>query len=470
MVTQFGDMSSALEIHRAVRRGAVSVLEIVTALADRVAELNPALNAIVNFDSAAVFTEARRVDQSIAAGDIGALAGMPFTVKDCLWVKGRRATQGSLLFRDFVAPSDAIAVGRLRAAGAVFFGMTNCSEFACKGVTSNLVYGTTRNPWNLERTSGGSSGGAASAVAAGISPLAVCTDSGGSTRRPAAMTGVVGMKPSPGVIPHAAGFEEPTFGNGTIGAMARSVDEVKAMLEIMVGPDERDPSSMGLEGATTKLSSYLPESAARIAYSAQLGLDFAIASTVAATIETAVGKLRNAGLTVANANPKWPLGTNEAAFMPLQHAALAVLYGSRLSQESHLFDPDIALQIEAGLRLSGADVARALLMREKVTRSLAAFFEEVDILLCPTVPVTAWPIELLGPTHIEAQAVSSRAHAAFTPLFNHAGVPACSVPCGLAADGLPVGLQVVGPRMADALVLSVAKRIEEILGPMPVPF
>ena len=139
MATQLGDMGSALDIHRDVRRGAVSVLEVVTTLADRVAKFNPTLNALVDFDSAVAFAEARRVDQSIASGIVGPLAGVPFTVKDCLWVQGRRATQGSLLFRDFVAPCDAIAVERLRAAGAVFFGTTNCSEFACKGVTTPIV-------------------------------------------------------------------------------------------------------------------------------------------------------------------------------------------------------------------------------------------------------------------------------------------------------------------------------------------
>jgi len=469
MAIELDDGCSALDIHREVRCGAASALEIITKLADRVAELNPALNAIVGFDSAAAFEEARRVDRSIASGNVGPLAGVPFTVKDCLWVEGKRATQGSLLFRDLIAPRDAIAVERLRTAGAVFIGMTNCSEFACKGVTDDLMYGITRNPWNLERTSGGSSGGAASAVAAGLSPLAVCTDSGGSTRRPAAMTGVVGMKPSAGLVPHAAGFEEPAFGNGVIGPMARTVADVEAMLKVIAGADARDPSSSGMGEAAARLGSNSPAKAPRIACSERLGLERASDLAVAAAVGGAVEKLRKAGMTIGDADPKWPPGSNEAALMPLQQAGLAALYGSRFRQEPDLFAPDIAVQIEAGLRLSGADVARALLLREQVTRSLAAFFAEIDILLCPTVPVTAWPVAELGPAEIDGQTVSTRAHAAFTPLFNHAGVPACSIPCGTAADGLPVGLQIVGSRLADALVLSVGRRIEEILGRMPMP-
>jgi aspartyl-tRNA(Asn)/glutamyl-tRNA(Gln) amidotransferase subunit A len=195
MAIEPDDVCSALDTHREVRRGAASALEIIAKLADRVAKLNPALNAMVGFDSTAAFEEARRVDRSIASGNVGLLAGVPFIVKDCLWVEGKRATQGSLLFRDFIAPRDAIAVKRLRTAGTVFIGMTNCSEFGCKGVTDDLLYGITRNPWNIERTSG-SSGGASSAVAAGLSPLAVCTDSSGSTRRPAAMTGLSLMPPA----------------------------------------------------------------------------------------------------------------------------------------------------------------------------------------------------------------------------------------------------------------------------------
>jgi aspartyl-tRNA(Asn)/glutamyl-tRNA(Gln) amidotransferase subunit A len=450
--------ATAGELAQLVSGRRASAVEVLDAFVARTEALNPRLNAIVRFDPRAGRAEAEAVDRRIARGDTLALAGVPFTVKDNLWVKGRPASQGSKLFADFVAPEDAVAVARLRAAGAVFLGTTNCSEFACKGNTTNPLFGPTRNPWDLARTPGGSSGGAASAVAAGLGPIALCTDGGGSTRRPAAHVGVVGMKPSAGLVPHTSGFAEPVFGNSVIGQMARSVEDIRLILDCIAAPDPADPQSPPAQLWAHRAAGGVE--GLRVAFSPRLGLGFPVDTDVAASVRTAAERLAGAGVAVEETDPQWPEGASEQALMPLQLAGLASLYGERFKARAWDPDPDIGAQIEAGLRLSGVDVARALHAREALYRALSRFFERFDLLVTPTTPVAAWPIELPGPKEIEGKPVTPRGHAVFTPLFNHTYVPACSVPCGLDRQGLPIGVQIVGPRFSDARVLALAEIVE----------
>jgi aspartyl-tRNA(Asn)/glutamyl-tRNA(Gln) amidotransferase subunit A len=451
--------ATAAELARLVSRRQASAAEVMDAFVTRVEALNPLLNAIVRFDPAAARAESESVDRRIASGEALPLAGVPFTAKDTLWVEGRTVSQGSTLFADFVAPQDAPAVARLRAAGAVFLGTTNCSEFACKGNTTNRLFGPTRNPWDLARTPGGSSGGAASAVAAGLGPIALATDAGGSTRRPAAHAGVVGMKPSAGLVPHTGGFAEPAFGNAVIGPMARTVEDIRHVLDAIAVVDLSDPQSPPVPSWPGEGEQHVE--GLRVAFSPRLGLGFPVDSDVAASVAAAAARLASAGVAVDEADPQWPEGSAEEALMPLQLAGLASIYGERYKTGAWEVDPDIGAQIEAGLRLTGAEVANALRAREGMYRTLSRLFARFDLLLTPTTPVTAWPIELLGPPRIEGKAVTPRGHAVFTPLFNHTYVPACSVPCGFDRNGLPVGIQVVGPRFADARVLALAEIVEK---------
>lgn len=421
----------------------------------RIAQRNPALNAVIRHDADAVRAEAARLQREHATGRPMPLYGQSFTVKDNLWVAGEKISQGSLLFRDFTAAEDTWAVARLRQAGALYLGITNCSEFACKGVTVNLLHGLTRHPQDADLTPGGSSGGAAAVLAAGIGDLALATDAGGSARRPAAHCGLVGFKPSAGRIPLGPGFAEPVFGNGVIAPMARDVTTLRRAFAVLAAFDPRDPASCPPPPAFT--GGHM-----RIAFSPAFGLDAAMDGSVRDGIAAAVEALRAAGLSIAAATPAWPDGLGEAGFMPLQHAGLAALYGARHRSEPELFDPDIGRQIEAGLALQGPDVAAALLLREATAQALARFFGDFDLLLGPTVPCTAWPATQLGPAQIGGRRAAPRDHAIFTPMFNHAGVPAISVPCGRDAAGLPFGLQIVARRFADDLLLDFAARAETI--------
>jgi aspartyl-tRNA(Asn)/glutamyl-tRNA(Gln) amidotransferase subunit A len=455
------DLRTARECAARVNARELSAVEVARHFVTRVQQLNPSLNAIVQFDAEAVLAEAQQVEQRLAAGETLPMAGVPVTIKDNLWVAGRTVTQGSRLFADFTAPRDAWAVARLRHLGAVVLGITNCSEFACKGVTDNLVYGATRHPLDASLTPGGSSGGAVSALAAGLGLLALGTDAGGSVRRPAAHCGLVGHKPTQGVIAHPWGFAEPNYGVSVVGLLARNVGDCAWLLDHLSGFDASDASAPPLcvdwqAEATTHRE---PPRALRIAWSPQLGCDFAIDADVLAALEERVGALRAAGWAVTEADPAWGQAVREYPLNLLQHAGLHALHGEQLKSRRHDIDPNLAAQMDAGAVSTSAERAHALRLREPILASLSRFFDQHDVLVCPSAPVTAWPLGQLGPAVIGGRPAGPRGHAVFTPLFNLCGVPACSVPAGR-VRGLPVGLQVVAPRFEDARVLQVAALFE----------
>jgi aspartyl-tRNA(Asn)/glutamyl-tRNA(Gln) amidotransferase subunit A len=446
----------------------ISAREVASSSLQRLHAVNPALNAVITADDAWTLEQANAVDERLARGEVLPLAGVPVTVKDNLWVQGQRVTQGSKLYANFVAPADAWAVARLRALGAVIVGITNCSEFACKGVTQNLLHGTTRSPWNPALTPGGSSGGAVAALAAGIGALALATDAGGSTRRPAAHCGLVGMKPTFGLIPCGPGFDEPNFGLSVIGQLARDVSDATWMFELLQAFDGGDWGSQPVPPQAVPLAA--PPRSLRIAWSPDFGCGFAVDTPVLATLQNVIDGLRADGWSISNAAPTWPAGTREYPLIKLQHAGLAALHGAALDADSTQIDPDLAAQIRTGRSVGGVEIAEVLLLREKLHGAFASFFanDGFDLLLTPTTPVTSWPVGQLGPAVIGGQPAGPRGHAAFTPLVNYAQAPACSVPAGL-VEGLPVGLQVVGPRYADARVLQFAAVVERLAGPPPHP-
>lgn len=452
MTRSVPDALAVAEAVRAGRETAVSVAEAAIARIEAAADLI----AMVDFDPAPLRAEAAAVDARIAAGEDLPLAGVPVAIKDTIWVAGRRVTQGSRLFADFVAPADAIAVERLRRAGAVIAGLSNTSEFACKGLTTNRVYGTTQHPLDPRLTPGGSSGGPSTAVAADLVPLALGTDAGGSSRRPPAHVGAVGFKPSFGAIPHAPGFACPVPGIEVLAPITRTVGDAAAMFAVLRGPDPRDPDSL-LSPTTAEVSA-----SPRIAYTRRFGMDVPVEPAIEAGIERAIDVLRASGFEVVERDPPWPAGVDEATLMPLQHAGLAALHGDAFRRDPDLFDPDIAVQIERGLTLDAVTVTRARILAREVALALAGFFGEVDLIVGPTVPCLAWPADRLGPERIAGIAVPPRAHAAFTPLFNHAGVPALSLPVGRGEGGLPFGLQMVAARGADDFLLACAARAEAL--------
>jgi aspartyl-tRNA(Asn)/glutamyl-tRNA(Gln) amidotransferase subunit A len=449
------------DIAEAVMAGRSTATAEANKALNRITELDGAINAFVHVDAQDALRRAAQVDARIAAGEALPLAGVPMAIKDNIWVKDKPITQGSLLFKDFVAPASAIAIERLEAAGAVVVGIASTSEFACSGQTRTLLHGVTRNPLDLDRTPGGSSGGPVAAIAAGMVPLAIGTDAGGSSRRPPAHTGLVGFKPSFGVVPYGPGFEEPTFGVSCICPMARTVAETAAVFEIMAGRDGRDPFSVDVSGPAPKDFQSM-----RIAAMPRWGFDAPVDPDVREVTAQAFALLRRAGCTLVDKSFSWPRNAAETGLNPLQHAGLAHLHGDAWRRDPARIHPDLVPQIEAGLAFKGTDVAAALFLSEAIAHAAAAFFidEGIDLAIGPTTPCTAWPIDLLAPPAIDEIPVGPRGHAVFTPMFNHARQPAISIPMGKDRDGMPIGLQIVAPRYHDRMLLAAAIQIEAILG------
>lgn len=448
----------ATQIAAACVAGTLDPGEVVASCQRRIAARNPELNAVVGEAPAALAADIDALRRRLATGARPPLAGVPVVVKDVVWVRGRRVTQGSRQFADFVAPEDALAVARLRKAGALVIGMGNSSEFACKGLTTNPVYGLTRHPQDLALTPGGSSGGCAVAVAAGLAPLALGTDGGGSSRRPPAHVGVVGFKPSFGAVADPVGFPHAFIGLQTMAPIARDVADVRAMFEVIAGPDARDPQSIALADLPSR-----PGRTLRLAFSPRLGLDVPVDEDVRQCLAQGVEALRSVGWSIADADPAWPEGAGETALMPLQHVGLAGLFGEEWRRDPTRFDPDIARQIESGLQRSGTEVARAREAGLRIGMALGAFLADYDLLLCPTTPCVAWRHDRPGPATIGGQPVEPRAHAVFTPFVNHAQAAAISLPCGRGRDGLPVGLQLIAARGRDRQLLDAAAEIEVVL-------
>ncbi len=457
--------SDAATIASAVQSGRLDAIDVVEAFQAVISARNGELNALVRYSPQSARAQAHTVATRVRAGEQLPLAGVPLIVKDNVFVAGTAISQGSRLFANHVAPRDAIAVERARAAGAVIIGIGNCPEFACKGQTNSPLHGIARNPHDLLLTPGGSSGGNAAGIAANFAPIGLGTDGGGSGRRPPAHTGTVGFKPSFGAIPYGPGFPEPFWGIATIAPMGRTVADVMALFEAVAGIDPRDPDSIPIELRQTDADM----GKLRIAYSPRLGLDVPVDDDVATAIDTAVEHLRCAGWRISSAAPRWPTDLKEDTLMPLQAGGLAALYGNAFRTDASRFDPDIAAQIERGLGFSAADVGTALEGSATIKHAVGQFFCDYDLLLCPTAPCVAWSADRLGPTHIGGQAVGARGHAVFTPFFNHALTPAISIPGGTGRTGLPVGLQIIGRRGADWRVLLAAEAAESILASHSTP-
>lgn len=446
-----------------VNAGRISAAQVAAHMVARIERLNPQLNAFAFFDAAMALQSAARVDARLAAGESLPMAGVCFTVKDNLWLQGAPATFGSLLFEHFIAPQDSWCVARLRALGATPLGVTTCSEFACMGTTTTRLHGTTLNPWDGRLTPGGSSGGAAAALAAGLGHLALATDAGGSTRRPAAHTGLVGMKPTLGRVPNAQGFDDPNHLLSVIGQMGRNVGDTAWMLDCLTAWEPADPLSCPAFARPDVMAQLQQDvSGLRLAWSPQLGLELAIDADVLAAMEQAVDALRQAGWNIERADPVWPEGARDAPLIAIQQAGLAQRFGADWAAHPERIMPNLGEQIERGAAYSGMHIAGLLKLRERFHASFTSFHARYDALLCPTAPVEAWPHALPGPAAIGGQPAAQRDHARFTPLFNYGAVPAVSVPCGFGRNGLPLGLHISAARFQDARVLQLAAQAEQI--------
>ena len=449
--------SSAVALRQLIGTRGVSVTEVVQAALERVEKVNGTINAIVTLNPRAM-DDARELDQRIARGEEpGLLCGLTAGIKDVTPVAGLRTTFGSPIYADHVPDEDAIVVKRLRAAGAVILGKTNCPEFAAGGNTFNEVFGRTRNPWNTGRSAGGSTGGGAAALATGMIALAEGTDLGGSLRIPASFCGIVGLRPSAGLVPtYPTDWAWDTL--QVTGPMARTAEDVALMLQAIAGPSERSP--LGHAPARRDFVAAVragPRRGARVAYCAdpaRIGIDPGIERVCR---EAAFG-LTQAGATVEEID--LDLSAARQAFIALRGLWFVTHMAPRLDQ-AHRFGPNVANNVRAGLETSTRDLAAAEQERGRIWQTFRELFARFDYVVTPCMAVSPFPVEQNYPDAIAGKPMQTYVDwIAPTFVLSLTGLPVASVPCGIDEGGMPVGLQVAGRPAGEEAVLALAAEVQ----------
>lgn len=450
---------SAGELAGRIQTGRATATEAVDAALAVVEEQDGRLHAFVTVDAEGARREARRLDALAANGRfVGPLHGVPLAVKDLLPTAGLRTTRGSLLHRDDVPPEDDLVVSRLRAAGAVIVGKTNTPEFGFGALCSNEIAGSTANPYAPDRTSGGSSGGAAVAVATGMAALSLGTDFGGSARTPASFCNVVGFRPGAGVVPKvpkAALWET----MATYGTLTRTVGDARLMLSAMTGRDARDPASVEAPDLSADLSAV---EGLRLAASSDLGIA-TISSEVSAAFAGAVDRIRLAGLPVADDRPDFS-GAQDA-FETLRAAMLFHDFGHLLEKPGYVPSATLRWNVERGRDISAAAWLDAESVRARIYQHCVAFFERFDFLLLPAASVGPWPLTQAEVTEIDGRPLRHIIdYLTITYAISLVGLPAISIPGAWTSNGLPFGLQIVAGPRRDAGLLAFAEYLERELG------
>ncbi len=437
--------------------------DVVEAAIAAIRRADAACNVVVTplYDQA--LAEAERIGRDWRLGEpAGALAGLPVTVKDLVFVGGVPAKGGAPSLKDFVAPADAHVVARLRAAGAIVLAKTTTCESGYKLTADSPLTGVTRNPWALDRTSGGSSGGAAAAVAAGCGPLAIGTDGVGSIRVPSSFCGVFGLKPTFGLVSRAPGFSPPSWASlAHTGPITRSVADAALLLEVIAGYDARDAASLPLaprrfDAGRRSLSGL------QIGYSLDFG-HAAVDPAVRAAVLAAVDVVADLGATIVPIDPGIDPEALERILKPIAFAEQAGSVGSRSDADFAASDPDFVAVLQAGRRHQAVAYVEASHRRAALRARFHDMFKSVDALLTPTVAVTAFAAGTLGVDRIDGRAVDR--HLGWSPFtwpMNLAGLPAASIPCGTDAAGLPIGLQIVAPWLGEPLILRIAASFEAV--------
>jgi aspartyl-tRNA(Asn)/glutamyl-tRNA(Gln) amidotransferase subunit A len=434
-----------------LRKGELTAERLLDQCLARIRRIDPEINSFVWLDEAGARAAAKASDARLAAGaPRSLLEGVPLSIKDNILVAGMPATWGSRSLAGFTPKRDELPVARLRAAGAIIIGKTNVPELTLEGYTKNDLFGVTRNPWNIALTPGGSSGGAAAGVAAGLVPAAIGTDGGGSIRRPACHTGLVGWKPSAGHIPRIDGFPSILTDFETIGTLTHSVDDAVALDAILAGPDTRDRRSLYAAAAPW------PAVKARILYIEAFGSS-PIDPEVAAATEATARQLADGGHSVLRENVFFDPDDVAHIWRVISRAGVAWLVAREGGRIGELAGASVKAMAADGQTLTGADYIDALERVAALRRLCAEAFGRIDLVLTPTAAALPWPAETPYPDRIAGRPAGPRDHAAFTGWVNIAGLPAISLPVALSASGLPIGVQFTAGFGADAALLEFAR-------------
>jgi aspartyl-tRNA(Asn)/glutamyl-tRNA(Gln) amidotransferase subunit A len=458
---------TAAELARRVRSREVSAAEVVKEAHRVMDALEPRLHAFCTRADELALQAARRVDADLAAGkEVGPLAGVPVGIKDLVATKDIRTVAGSTAYEDWTPDEDDVVVERLSDAGAVILGKTNVPEFGYSGASHNPVFETTRNPWNTDMTSGGSSAGSGAAIATGMCPFAIGSDGGGSIRIPSSFCGLYGIKASMGRVPLYPGCRDERYPGVSsweylehIGPMARTVEDAALMLSVIAGPDDRDRHS--IPRADFDWVEVLRDhdlKGLKVAYSANFGY-VAVDPEVADIVKSAVGVFEELGCVVEEANPGWDFDPGGAFW------ALVVLdsdlEGMRemVAKHGHRMSPHLVDLMQKDWKAE--DFTEALKVRKLICNRMWRLMRTYDLLVTPTLTVPPFPVGMQGPERVGGRMVLSTAWLSFTYPFNLTGQPAATVPAGWTEKGLPVGMQIVGRHLDDPTVLRASAAYEE---------
>ena len=453
---------STVEMARLIRAKKLSAREALAAHLKQIERVNPRVNAIVTLVAEMAEKAAARADEVQARGaKLGPLHGLPAAHKDLRSTRGIRTTFGSPLYRDFVPTENDLVVDRLQAAGAITLGKTNTPEFGAGSQTFNTVFGATLNPWDLTKTCGGSSGGAAVSLACGLVPVADGTDTGGSLRNPAAFCNVVGFRPAVGRVPDPkAALAWSTL--NTAGCLGRSVADLAFVLSAIAGPDPRAPLSLPEPGSMFARPLARSFKGVRVAWFKDLG-GVPFDPRVRAVVDGHHATFERLGCVVEQAEPDF--GPAEISFRVLRAWSSANTYGERLREHPEAFKDTLRGEIEEGLRLTGTDVARAEVAHGQVWRGFQAFLEKYEYFVLPTTQLP--PFDVTTPYPAEIAGVRFGNYIDWMKscwYISATGNPAASVPGGFTPEGLPVGVQIVGRDKQDFAVLQLAHAFEEATG------
>ena len=453
---------TAAEIAKKIRKGEISAVQTMEAHLAQIERINPQVNAIVTLVPELALEEARKADEKQAkGGNIGPLHGLPVAHKDLVPTKGIRTTFGSLVFQDFIPEEDALLVERLREGGAIMLGKTNTPEFGAGSQTFNRVFGVTRNPYDLSKTCGGSSGGAAVSVACRMLPIADGSDLGGSLRNPTNYCNVVGFRPSVGRVPSWP--NESGWNSFAVdGPIARTVEDTALMLSVLAGPDSRSPICLPESGSIFLKSLERNLKGVRIAWSPDLG-GLPVDSRVTETLEAQRHVFEDLGCVVEEGFPDFSdadeiFKTFRAWFYELKLASLLPEHGEKIKET-------VIWNIESGMKLSGPELGRAEVKRTALFHRVREFMQDYDFLALPVSQVPPFPVEQEYVSEINGLQMGTYLDWMRSCYFiSVTGQPAISVPCGFTAEGLPVGLQLVGRPQNDLGVLQLANAFEKATG------
>jgi amidase len=460
---------TATETVALLRRREVSPRELVDAASARIATTNPLINAIVTLCLERALEHAARLEHN-PPGDAPPhfLHGLPIAIKDNLDVSGVRTTSGSRIHADRIATTSDLIVERLETNGAIVIGKTNMPEFAAGGNTFNDVFGATRNPWDTRMTAGGSSGGAAAALAAGQVWLANGGDFGGSIRQPASFCSVTGLRPSSGMVPKAQ--KQPFNPLSVEGPMARTVADCALMFDAEAGFHSLDPLSQVGPHPSFSAAAASPRHPCRVAFSADLGIARAVHHQVRDVCKAAAEKLARDGVAVEEAHPD--LGEAEETFRVLRGMVFIARHAQLIEKYRHLYKPEIIENTEFGLHLKPQQIVAAEVAQGELIRRTARFFEDYDLLICPVVTCPPFDVNQRYPTEVEGVRCGGYMDwLILTYAITVTACPAFSLPCGFTHDGLPVGLQVIGRPRGEAALFSAAAYMEavfEVAGGTPI--